>query len=209
MRDKHSGFWTGLYTRNELFIWLSAAVFLGSIIVGYAFSGFLDSILAPVLQNFQQKTSDGTLKLETFSLFLNNVSVATLIYVGGVVFGLVTAILLVNQGAFIGYVASKYPLSSFLIFTVPHGIFEVSGIIFAGAGGFKLTSILINLLRDVLKIKSNISIKNQLKYLLEANVDEFKDSLALFIIAVILLLVAAFIEANLSVAWGIYIQSSF
>lgn len=209
MRDKHSGFWMGLYSRNELFIWLSAGIFLGSIVISYAFAGFIDSIMAPILQSFQQKASDGTIKLETLSLFLNNVGVAILIYAGGIIFGVFTAFYLISNGAFIGYVASKYALSDFLIFTVPHGIFEVTGIILAGAGGFKLGSIVIHFLSDATKIKSNISIKNQLKYLLEVNVDDFKDSLALFAIAVILLIIAAFIEANLSVTWGLYIRSSF
>jgi len=209
MRDTYSGFWIGLYNRNELFIWISAGVFFGSIIIGYAFSGLLDSILAPVLQNFQQKASEGTLKLETLSIFLNNVSIATLIYFGGVIFGLGTVYFLITNGVFVGYVASKYPLGSFLIFTVPHGIFEVTGIILAGAAGFKLANIVLNFLKDATKIKSNISVGNQLKYLLEVNVDDFKDSFALFIIAVILLIIAAFIEANLSITWGQIIQSSF
>ena len=209
MRDTHSGFWTGLYTRNEIFIWLSAAIFLGSIIVTYAFSGFLDAYLAPALQNFQQKQSEGILKLETLSLFLNNVTIAFYIYLGGLVFGVFTVFFLVSNGVFIGYAASKFPLGSFIIFTIPHGIFEVSGIILAGAGGFKLCNIVINFLKDATKIKSNISIKNQLSYILSTNVDDFKDSLALFIIAVVLLIIAAFIEANFSVTWGTYIQSSF
>lgn len=209
MRDTHTGFWTGLYTRNEIFIWLSAVIFIGSMVIGYALAGFLDSILAPILQNFQQKAADGTIKLETHSLFLNNATIAVFIYVGGIIFGAGTVYFLVTNGAFIGYVASQYPLSSFLIFTVPHGIFEITGIILAGAAGFKLANIVIHFLMDSTKIKSNISIKNQLKYLLEINFDDFKDSLALFLLAVILLIIAAFIEANLSVTWGLYIQSSF
>ena len=209
MRDTNSGFWTGLYTRNEIFIWLSAGIFLGSIVLSYAFAGFLDSFLAPALQNFQQKASNGTLKLETLSLFINNATIALFIYLGGLIFGIGTIILLISQGAFIGYTASKYPLYSFLIFTVPHGIFEVTGIILAGAAGFKLGSILINFLKDVIKIKSNISMKNQIKYLLEVNVDDFKDSFALFLLAAILLIIAAFIEANLTVTWGMFIQNSF
>jgi hypothetical protein len=51
--------------------------------------------------------------------------------------------------------------------------------------------------------------KNQIKYLLEVNVDDFKDSFALFLLAAILLIIAAFIEANLTVTWGMFIQNSF
>ncbi len=207
MRDKHSSFLGGLYSRNELFIWISAGIFFGSMVFSYLFAGLLDQLLAPLLQNFQRRASEGSIKLETVSLFVNNATIALYIYVGGILAGIATAFLLVSNGAFIGYVAAQYPLGDFLIYTIPHGVFEILGIILAGAGGFKLGSILLHFLNDVTKIKSNISFKNQFIYLLEANADDFKDSLALFIIAVILLIIAAFIEANLSVAWGQFIQS--
>lgn len=207
MRDKHSGFFIGLLNRNEIFLWISIVLFFGSMGVGYFFSGLLESYLAPALQGFQQRVNDGTLKLETLSLFQNNVAIAAYIYIGGILIGVVTAILLISNGVFIGFVASKYQLGDFLIYTVPHGIFEVTGIILAGGAGFRLGSIVLNFLNDVTKINRNISIKNQLSYLVEINIDNFKDSLALFIIAAILLIIAAFIEANFSVGWGLYIQS--
>lgn len=206
-KDRHSGFFGGLYRRNESFLAISAGIFLGSLIVGYLFSGFLDTILGPQLQNLQKQASEGIVRLETLSLFEHNVIIALGIYVGGFAVGAITAILLVGNGAFIGYAASQYPIYSFLIFTIPHGIFEVTGIIISGAAGFRLASGVFRFLDGITKLKRTISIRNQLGYLLEANMDEFKDSLSLFAIAVVLLLIAAFIEANLTVAWGQYIQS--
>jgi len=197
----------GLISRNEIFFWASVLLFFGPLIISYLFAGFLDSILSPVLNNFQQKVNDGTIKLETASLFINNTSVAIYIYFGGLLVGIVTALLLIINGAFIGYVASKVPLGDFIIFTLPHGIFEITGIILAGTAGFKLASIVWHFLNDVTKIKRTISINTQIAYLLKANYSDFKDSLALFIMAVILLIIAAFIEANLSIVWGQYIQS--
>ena len=207
MTDKHSGFFMGLISRNEIFFWASVLLFFGPLIISYLFAGFLDSILSPVLNNFQQKVNDGTIKLETASLFINNTSVAIYIYFGGLLVGIVTALLLIINGAFIGYVASKVPLGDFIIFTLPHGIFEITGIILAGTAGFKLASIVWHFLNDVTKIKRTISINTQIAYLLKANYSDFKDSLALFIMAVILFIIAAFIEANLSIVWGQYIQS--
>lgn len=197
----------GLISRNEIFFWASVLLFFGPLIISYLFAGFLDSILSPVLNNFQQKVNDGTIKLETASLFINNTSVAIYIYFGGLLVGIVTALLLIINGAFIGYVASKVPLGDFIIFTLPHGIFEITGIILAGTAGFKLASIVWHFLNDVTKIKRTISINTQIAYLLKANYSDFKDSLTLFIMAVILLIIAAFIEANLSIVWGQYIQS--
>ncbi|MDD1774243.1 MAG: stage II sporulation protein M [Methanobacterium sp.] len=208
MRDRHSGFFSGLLSRNEMFLWISTGIFLGSIVLSYVLAGLLDPYLAPILQSFQQKASDGTLRLETLSLFINNVTIATYIYVGGALFGLISAYLLITNGAFVGYVATKYPLGDFVIYTIPHGIFEVTGIILAGAAGFRLGSIVLNFLNNVTKIRSNISFRNQILYLVESSKDDFKDSMALFIIAVILLIIAAFIEANLSIVWGQFIQGS-
>jgi uncharacterized membrane protein SpoIIM required for sporulation len=209
MRSRRdTGFFSGLYSRNETLLWTSAGIFLGSIIISYLFAGMLDAILAPLLQSFQKKASEGAIKLETLSIFLNNVNIAFFIYIGGILIGIVTAFLMISNGAFIGYVASKYPLGDFLIYTIPHGIFEVTGIIIAGTAGFRLGSAVLNYLNGVTKLKNNISYKNQLIYLFEANMEHFKDSLILFIIAVILLLIGAFIEANLSVAWGQFIQST-
>jgi len=207
-RSKYSGFLGGLYQRNETFLMISAIVFLGSILISYFFSGLLDSILGPLLQNFQQRASQGVIKLETFSIFINNASIAFYIYIGGFLVGTISTFLLISNGAFIGYVASKYPLGDFLIYTIPHGIFEVTGIIIAGAAGFRLGSVVYHYLNGITKLKNNISLRNQLIYLFQANLDDFKDSVILFIIALILLIIGAFVEANLSVAWGQYIQST-
>lgn len=207
MRDEHSGSIIGLLSRNEKFIWVSIGLFFGPMIVSYLFTGFLDAFLAPILQNFQQKVSDGTLKLETLSLFLNNATVITYIYVGGLLFGVISAFYLIIQGVFIGYVAAQYPLSNFIVYTIPHGIFEIAGIILAGTAGFRLGSIVFNFIKDATKIKNNISLRNQISYLFEVNLDDLKDSLALFIMALVLLIIAAFIEANFTVGWGLFIQS--
>jgi uncharacterized membrane protein SpoIIM required for sporulation len=56
-------------------------------------------------------------------------------------------------------------------------------------------------------MNDRIPIKSQLGYLLEANADEFKDSLKLFIIAVVILFIAASIEANFTIPFGNYIRS--
>jgi hypothetical protein len=47
---------------------------------------------------------------------------------------------------------------------------------------------------------------DQLKIILHANYFEFKDSLKLFLIAAVLILIGAFIEANFTLAWGNYIK---
>lgn len=207
MTDKHSGFFSGLLRRNEIFLFAAAGLFLGSMVVSYFSAGLLDAYLSPILSSFKQRITSGTLKIETFSIFINNVMIAAYIYLGGILLGVVSAFILITNGLFVGYVAAQFPLGNFLIYTIPHGIFEITGIIFAGAAGFKLGSIVFKFLNDVTKVKRNISIKNQISYLLKININDFKDSLALLIIAAVLLIIAAFVEANLTYSWGLFIQS--
>lgn len=206
-RDKHASFFGDLYHRNETFLLLSAGIFLGSIVLGYLLSGMLDPILGNVLDELRKSVGEGSLQLSTFSIFMNNFKIALLIYAGGFVVGTYSVVSLFINGAFIGYTASKFSWGSFLIYTLPHGVFEIIAIILSGAAAFRLASGVVQFLKGVLKLNPNISIKNQLNYLVEANIDEFYESLTLFAIAVVLLLIAAFIEANLTIAWGNYIQS--
>ena len=203
-RDRKSGLFGGLYQRNETFLILSLGIFLGSIAIGYIHPGILGSFLGNQLQNFQKNISEGVVQLTTLSIFTNNFLTALVIYAG---VGFFTTWYLFLNGAFIGYVGSKANLGNFLIFTLPHGIFEVTAIVIAGAAGFRLASAIVHYLDGVTKLNPSISIRNQLRYLLEANSDEFKDSLALFAIAVVLLFIAAIIEANFTLSWGHYIQS--
>jgi len=184
----------------------STMIFLVSMFAGYAFSGVLDQVLGSVLGDLKRRLTEGELKLTTFSIFANNLQVAFSIYVGGLIVGLVTAGCLIFNGAFIGYTATKFPLGTFIIFTIPHGIPEIIGIIVAGAAGFRLASCVMHILKDITHIRSDISFIGQLKYILEIHADEFVESLKLFGIAVVFLIIAAFIEANLSIPWGRYIQ---
>jgi len=205
-KDSQSGFFIGLYKRNETFLLLSAVILLGSMVIGYIFSGVLDPILGGVFEGFRKSVTEGTLQLTTLSIFVNNFKVAIVIYLTGLTLGIVSAYFLFFQGIFTGYVASKYYLPTFLIYTIPHGIFEVTAIIIAGAAGFRLASGFFNFLKGISKMNDRIPIKSQLGYLLEANADEFKDSLKLFIIAVVILFIAAIIEANFTIPLGNYIR---
>ncbi|MFA0833564.1 MAG: stage II sporulation protein M [Methanobacterium formicicum] len=205
-KEKYEGLISGLYNRNETYFILSAMLFIASIFIGYAFAGMLEPILGKMLGDFKRRLVQGELQLTTFSLFANNLKVALLLYGGGLLFGLVTAFYLISNGVFIGYTAAQFQLGDFIIYTLPHGVFEVLGIIIAGAAGFKLGSIVINILKGLLKLQSDFSMFNQVKYLLEANWDDLKDTLIMMGIAVVLILIAAVIEANFTIAWASYMK---
>lgn len=205
-KERHEGFFSGLYKRNEHFIILSAALFLSSMFAGYFLSGTIDQIMREVLRSFKESVSRGEIKLTTFSIFINNLKIAFLIYGGGIIFGLGTALILVYNGIFIGYAASQFPIGNFIIYTLPHGIFEITGIIIAGTAGFRLASVIFSFTRNLTKIKGYLPLKKQLEQIMYAVYDDLKESLVLLAIAIILILIGAFIEANFTIAWGNYVR---
>ncbi|MGZ7159108.1 MAG: stage II sporulation protein M [Methanobacterium sp.] len=204
--NKFQGFFMGLYKRNEFLLIISAAIFFGSLFAGYFLAGFVDQIMAGALKSFKDSISKGQIKLTTLSIFINNMKIAFFLYGGGIFVGITTLIMLAYNGLFIGYVASKFNIGDFLIYTIPHGIFELSGIVVAGAAGLRLASVVISILRDIFDIQRHMPVGEQLKSILDANYFEFKDSLKLFLIAAVLILIGAIIEANFTVAWGNFIK---
>ena len=206
-KEKYDGFFGGLYKRNETFLMLSTAILLISILMGYALASVLSPILGSIFGDFKRRVVQGQIQLTTISIFSNNIKVALFIYVGGLLFGSVTALYLITNGLFIGYAGTQFPLGDYILFTIPHGIFELIGIIISGAAGFRLASCVYHIFQGLTNMKSDISRSNQFKYILEINMDEFWESIKLLAIAIVFLIVAAFIEANLSIAWGNYIKS--
>ncbi len=206
-KEKYDGFFGGLYKRNETFLVLSAGILLISIFLGYALASILSPVLGAIFGDFKNKVVQGQIQLTTLSLFTNNLKVALFIYVGGLLFGSVTAIYLIINGLFIGYAGTQFPITDYILFTIPHGIPELIGIIISGAAGFRLASCIYHIFQGLTHMRSDISRSNQFKYIIELNIDEFWESVKLMAIAVVFLIVAAFIEANLSIAWGNYIKS--
>jgi stage II sporulation protein M len=207
-KERYDGFFGGLYKRNETFLILSAVILFGSIFVGYAFAGLLNPILGGVYGDFQNKIVHGQIQLNTFSLFFNNLSVALIIYIGGAILGIIGAAYLIFNGLFIGYAGTQFPLGDYIIYTIPHGIPELLGIIISGAAGFRLGSCVLNIFKDLTHMRKDISKTTQFKYIIGLHVDEFWESLKLLAIAVVLLMIAAFIEANITLAWGSYVKSA-
>ncbi len=200
------GYWNGLYHRNKQLLKLSTAIFFASVFIG-AFIGYfypanITQFLTYLVRVDKQFVSQNG--LTTLSIFTHNLQILLFTYVGGLI-GVVAAFFLIENGLiyglFLGYLGSNHvggftspsgisgPVF-FLLFTIPHGIFEISGFIIGGAAAFRLTSIVI-------------------KFLQRKNMDdyswEFKDSIVLLGVGVVLLIIAATIEANITLPLGNYI----
>ena len=193
--------------KKRNFLALSAGILLISIFLGYALASILSPVLGVIFGDFKNRVVQGQIQLTTLSLFENNLKVALFIYVGGLLFGSISVIYLIINGLFIGYAGTQFPLGNYILFTIPHGIPEIIGIVISGAAGFRLASCIYHIFQGLTHMRSDISKRNQFKYIIELNIDEFWESLKLMVIAVVFLIVAAFIEANLSIAWGTYIKT--
>ena len=204
--EKHDGFFTGLYKRNEMFLIASAFIFFASMFAGYFLSGMIDQLLAGTLKSLKEGVNNGQIKLTTLSIFANNIKIAFFIYAGGIIFGLASVGYLFFNGLFIGYAASKFVIGDFILYTLPHGIFEIAGIIIAGAAGFRLASCVIHIISDMTHMKKYMPLADQIGQIFNVNYGEFKESLTLFVIAAVLIFIAAVIEANFTIAWASYIK---
>jgi uncharacterized membrane protein SpoIIM required for sporulation len=119
----------------------------------------------------------------------NNIYALLMLISGSVMFGLTTFTVLFFNGFVLGAIVcsmlkSGVPSSTILLLTFPHGIFEFPSIWIAGAAGFKIPYELVQYF------------SNKKDYIL--NRDEILDFLTLVTFAIVLLIIAAFIEANIT-----------
>lgn len=193
-QNKYYNFFSALYKRNKKLLIVSTAIFVISIFIGYIFSGSIDPFVTKAMSTLKGKFSKQG--ISTVSIFLNNIYSASVIYIGGLFLGIITFISLFSNGLILGYLANKIPPVAFIILIAPHGIFEIPALILAGAAGFRLTSMVINIIKSLLNKKP-----------VSENYWEFKDSLALFAIAAVLFFIAAIIEANITFSLVDYAKS--
>ncbi len=207
-REKYEGLLEYLYRTNEKYLMLSTFIFLGSLFLGYFLAGFFDPILSVLVDQFRRSIQQGDIRITTLSIFFHNLYTALLIYIGGVILGIFTAIFISINGLFIGYFATKNPAGDFLLLLLPHGIFEIPALIIAGAAGFRLSSFITHFMRDLITESWYGPFSEKLRLFFDKNFQELKDSLTIFIIAVILLFIAAVIEANFTLAFYSFIKGS-
>ena len=175
--------------------------------VGYFFAHYITGMMNPIVDSFRDKVQRGEIKIAHDSIFFNNAYVGIMMYCGAVAFGLFTASILISNGLFIGYFATQMPLDIFLLYTLPHGVFEIPAIIIAGSSGFVLFKFIAGFVYNIInpKINENIdnfdqlSVKDIIVSSLNNNINVLTQSLALFGFSIVLFIIAAFIEAYLTI----------
>lgn len=188
------------FNRMKYYCLLSMVVFVAFLLLSYFYPSFFSSIMSQALQNMRDGVTNGQILLETTSLFINNFTVALNIYTSGIYLSIPSLYLLAYNAAMVGYTGASLPLNYFLAYTLPHGIFELTAIILSGAASFRLTHGILKLFAGI-----NFKVENKGEYFFrnaENCLMMIVDSAVLMVMIAALLLVAAFIEANITLGIG-------
>jgi len=188
------------YNRNKYHVLLSLVIFVTFLILSYFYPSFFNNLMHPAMTNMRKGVSNGTIILDHTALFTNNFSVALNIYTSGIFFSIQSVYILIYNALLVGYTGAHMKFLSFIAYTLPHGIFELTGIIISGAASLRLTQAILTLIKGFV-VKSDDR-KNTISQHIDLSFKIIIDSLILMLIVLVLLFVAGYIEANLTVSIG-------
>ena len=175
-------------------------------VLGYILEPYLYGYLNPVVEDLTQKVHTGVIKLTFQSIFFNNIQIVFMMFVYGIFFCL-SALILAFNGFFCGYyVATTGDLFQTLLLIIPHGIFEFSSCILACASGFVLFNFVYKFLKSLYR-QDDASVREMLSISFSESSDKLKQAIVLFIIASILMAIAGFVEAYLTLPIAEFIYS--
>lgn len=213
------------FAQNKGIILTVAAIFIITFIIGFLFIDYLQAYIKPVVNMFQERISSGQVQLTTNSLYINNLQSTLLIFLGSFLLGIMGIIAIITNALLIGYFAAIYyangQMLTYILLIVPHGIFEIPSLIFASSAGFITLKFLINFLKNLISPdyqytdifdpiynQDKIDTKEIIKMSWRKNSKTLKQAMIILIISIILLLIAAFIEANITQQLASFILNS-
>lgn len=181
----------GFIKRNKKIILIAVAIMLISAIAGatiahiYADGNY--NVISNAMSSHPVKNSTNeSIGMGAVNLFIHNVIADMFVIVGGLFFSIISVILVIFNGMSIGQLFG-IDLPYALTTIVPHGIIEYFAGALSLAIAFKITSLEI-------KIIKNRNLKNTIN----DNKTDLKDMLVIFIVMIILLGIAAIIEAHIT-----------
>lgn len=139
---------------------------------------------------FNESSNESELYSEQFTferILINNLILTLTLILGSFFFGSLTFVNLFYNGLILGFVlssTSSHDMISIAALLLPHGILEIPAIIIAGAAGFKIP---YEVIRYLTGKKEQIITK-----------EDIKEYLTLALISIILIVIAAWIEANIT-----------
>ena len=210
------------FSNNKMLLFISILLFVIPVIIGYFYANEISGYIQPMVDSFEQQVEEGTISLTTYSIFTNNVSVAFILYALAALGGVLGAVILANNGLFIGYYGVDFDILAYLVLTLPHGILEIPAIIIATTGGFVLLSFILHFIWGLISPDlsyldifdpyfSNVKITTKQRFYaaFKKNQNKLKESFIFLCLSVILLFIAAFIEANITLPLASWLFSIF
>lgn len=222
IKDNIKGLFTYIKTSltvNRKMFYIAILLFVIPTVMAYFMAPFFKSSVEPVISTMRKQITSGQITLTYLSIFSNNFHVLFRMYWGGIVAGILPAILMVFNGLIIGYFLTRGSFMQILLFILPHGIFEIPGLIFGGAAGFTLFKFIYYLIKDIWKPDwdfilnktthkdknglefskgQDISLTNRFIISFDKNNDILIQSFVIFLIGVVLLMIAAYIEVYIT-----------
>jgi uncharacterized membrane protein SpoIIM required for sporulation len=141
------------FRRNKIYFWISFLIFFGSTLFAYVlvsrdhsflsyFTGGMDDVFKEWKKGTFEQRDMGTGGMMTFFYAGNNPRVSIIAgAVGAGTMGFYSIVMMFQNGAILGALASEMNSVGKLPFLIssiaPHGVPELSGIIFAGAAGLR------------------------------------------------------------------------
>ncbi len=169
---------------NNIPIVASVAIYIIGFLIGL--STVLPIINIPIINinNISKKVYC----ISFVCILINNLGVLAIQILGGLFLGIPTFLIELYNAVFFGYLIkysiNKFNINKILILTLPHCIFEIPAIIIAGAAGFKIPYEIVRYLAGK---------KEQ-----PLTKEDVKEYLTLALISIILIVIAAWIEANIT-----------
>lgn len=185
------------FSENKKAIAAATFILFVSLVLGYLLEPYLYSIFNPVVDDLNQKVETGVITLTFQSIFFNNIRIVFTMFIFGMILCF-SAVILAFNGFFTGYyIATTDDMLKTMLLIIPHGIFEFSSCILACASGFVMFHFLFKFLKALMNVETD-SIKEMLVFSFNMSQDKLKQALILLAVASVLMAVAGFVEAYLT-----------
>ena len=190
-------------TDNKKLIIIMAILFLASFIGAWIFSsGPIGSSIAQI-QNMSVSSPGMDQGTGAVELFINNEAGGILTYVGSIFFGIFAVVSLIYNGVNMGLIGQLFSQIipngglKYIVYLIPHGIFELTATVLESAAGIMLFMFIWRFARALISSETqgvSEAFEKSKKILIQ--------SLIIMIFTTILLLIAAPIEAYISVPFS-------
>ena len=187
---------------NKKMILAFYAIFFVSFILSAALAGGHMENVIDDIPDSAGGSKDGN--VTATELFIHNELGGIEVYIASILFGIPAIIEIIYNGVSLGLTGAL--LSHFMpkgwiqyiIYLIPHGIFEFTAMVIQSVAGILLFLFIVDFLKGLIRSEKN-GFKEKVIFSYEENNKRFIQSLVLMIFGTILLLIAAPIEAYVSI----------